>query len=174
MYQRNKTIGIILLAVAAIVAVVTMVLAFFIVPTQWEDSDLQVQSRTPLLIIMGGMYVLMGVTSVAAFRHPMGIGRGEKSHARFGGRLTSKWTLMRVNGKIQMVNARRLRDPEGYGLIVLGVTMIGITMLLLSLAVLSFIPAWSTLCQVLSVVVVLIMLFVVNWICKRHYTIDQG
>jgi len=173
MYQRNKIIGIILLAVAAMVAVVTMVLAFFIVPTQWEDSDLQVQSRTPLLIVMGGMYLLLGVTSVVTFRHPMGVGRRYQSRSRFGGKLTSKWTRMRVNGKMQWVDTRRLQDPEGYGLIGFGVTMIGVAVVLLSVTVLRFLPVWNTLCQVLSVVIIIAVLFVVNFFCKRHYTVDE-
>ncbi len=152
------------------VAVATMVLAFFIVPEQWQDSNMQVQGRAPLLIVIGCMYLLLAGISVAALRNPLGAISPFKTSK--GRKMSSKWTLKRVNGKLQFVDVRRLQDPEGYSFIAMGTTMLGVTVLLLSACVLGFLAAWTPLCQMLSVVITILVLLAVSHRCTRHYTVD--
>ena len=180
MFQRNKTISIILLMVTAVVAIVTMVLAYFIVPDHWVDTDQHLQNRTPLLIVMGVMFVSLAIMSAFFVRHPEGLlmRRQYKLMRRQNrkGSLTlssGNYMLMRVGGKLKLVDASRVSDPEGYGLIQYSVTILGIVLLLLSLAVLRFLPAWNMVCQIISLVIIVAIVLVVLLVCKRHYVVND-
>lgn len=136
---------------------------------------MHVQSRTMLLIVLAFVYVVLGVVSFFSMRNPFGIYRKNRTYPTGRrvslGKYKSQQIRMRVNGRKQWVDTRRLQDPEGYAFITLGTTMLGVTLTILSLCILRFLPAWTFLWQMISLGIFIVMLFVVNFFCKQHYVV---